>query len=104
MCWQIDTDSGTLIPEASGSLQYRLSKDVIGKYVSFTCTPIRDDLTVGEPKTCMGQERVRPGTGIQLTYKLCTSYYYISELALHTEMDHFFGKNQKINFYTRPYM
>lgn len=75
MCWQIDTDSGTLIPEASGSLQYRLNKDAIGKFVSFTCTPIRDDLIVGEPKTCMGQERVRPGTGIYLTFKfLCTSY------------------------------
>ncbi|KAL8108441.1 187-kDa microtubule-associated protein AIR9 isoform X1 [Apium graveolens] len=59
---EIDTDSGTLIPEASGSLQYRLNKDAIGKFVSFTCTPIRDDLIVGEPKTFMGQERVRPGS------------------------------------------
>lgn len=54
-------DTGTLVPEASGLLQYRIAKDAIGKFVSFKCTPIRDDGTVGEPRTSLGQERVRPG-------------------------------------------
>jgi len=58
---QTKTDAGTLVPEASGLLQYRITKDAIGKYVSFKCTPIRDDGTVGEPRTCLGQEQVRPG-------------------------------------------
>lgn len=59
---ELDTDSGTLIPEVSGFLQYRITKDAIGKFISFQCTPIRDDGIVGEPRTCMGQDRVRPGS------------------------------------------
>ncbi|XP_058099162.1 187-kDa microtubule-associated protein AIR9 isoform X2 [Magnolia sinica] len=59
---EIETDTGALIPEASGHLQYRIRKDAIGKFVSFKCTPVRDDGTVGEPRTCLGQERVRPGS------------------------------------------
>ncbi|KAK9267176.1 hypothetical protein L1049_009596 [Liquidambar formosana] len=59
---EAETDSGTLIPEVSGLLQFRITKDAIGKYISFKCTPMRDDGIVGEPRTCMGQERVRPGT------------------------------------------
>lgn len=58
---QVETDTGTLIPEVSGLLQYRIVKDAIGKFISFQCTPVRDDGIVGEPRTCMGQERVRPG-------------------------------------------
>lgn len=58
---QLETDSSSLIPEASGLLQYRITKDAIGRFISFQCTPIRDDGIVGEPRTCMGQERVRPG-------------------------------------------
>lgn len=58
---QLETDSGTLIPEVSGYLQYRVTKDAIGKFISFKCTPVRDDETVGEPRSCVGQERVRPG-------------------------------------------
>uniref|UniRef100_A0A1D1Z6I6 Protein phosphatase 1 regulatory subunit pprA n=1 Tax=Anthurium amnicola TaxID=1678845 RepID=A0A1D1Z6I6_9ARAE len=57
-----ETDAGALIPEASGLLQYRVTKDAIGKFISFKCTPIRDDGTVGEPRTCLGLERVRPGS------------------------------------------
>ncbi|MQL72308.1 hypothetical protein Taro_004651, partial [Colocasia esculenta] len=57
-----ETDSGALIPEASGLLQYRITKDAIGKFVSFKCTPIRDDGTVGEPRTCLGLDRVRAGS------------------------------------------
>lgn len=58
---QVETDSGTLIPEVSGILQYRITKDTIGKFISFKCIPVRDDGTVGEPKACMGTERVRSG-------------------------------------------
>ncbi|XP_044495976.1 187-kDa microtubule-associated protein AIR9 isoform X2 [Mangifera indica] len=59
---EVETDTGTLIPEVSGLLQYRIVKDAIGKFISFQCTPVRDDGIVGEPRTCMGQERVRPGS------------------------------------------
>ncbi|KAE7996085.1 hypothetical protein FH972_000834 [Carpinus fangiana] len=59
---ELETDSGSLIPEASGLLQYHITKDAIGRFISFQCTPIRDDGIVGEPRTCMGQERVRPGS------------------------------------------
>ncbi|CAA6657906.1 unnamed protein product [Spirodela intermedia] len=57
-----ETDSGTLIPEASGFLQYRITKDAIDKFVSFKCTPVRDDGSVGEPRTCLGLDRVQPGS------------------------------------------
>ncbi|KAJ9163220.1 hypothetical protein P3X46_022912 [Hevea brasiliensis] len=59
---EAETDSGTLIPEGSGVLQYRITRDAIGKFISFQCVPVRDDGIVGEPRTCMGQERVRPGS------------------------------------------
>ena len=68
---QVETDPGTLIPEVSGLLQYRITKDAIGKFISFKCTPIRDDGIVGAPKTCMGQERVHPGNYIAVIFKLC---------------------------------
>lgn len=57
-----ETDTGTLITEASGMLQYRITKDAIGKFISFKCTPIRDDGTVGEQRTSFVQERVHPGS------------------------------------------
>ncbi|KAM4101329.1 hypothetical protein ACB094_05G135400 [Castanea mollissima] len=59
---EVETDSGSLIPEVSGLLQYRITKDAIGKFISFQCTPIRDDGIKGEPRSCMGQERFRPGS------------------------------------------
>ncbi|KAH7544588.1 hypothetical protein FEM48_Zijuj01G0001700 [Ziziphus jujuba var. spinosa] len=59
---EVETDSGSVIPEVSGLLQYRITKDAIGKFISFHCTPVRDDGIVGEPRTCLGQERVRPGS------------------------------------------
>lgn len=59
---EVETDSGCLIPEVSGLLQYRITKDAIGKFISFQCTPVRDDGIVGEPRTCLGQERIRPGS------------------------------------------
>ncbi|KAJ6832033.1 187-kDa microtubule-associated protein AIR9 [Iris pallida] len=59
---ETETDAGVLIPEASGRLQHRIAKDAIGKFISFKCTPVRDDGTLGEPRVSMGQERVHPGT------------------------------------------
>ncbi|XP_031505223.1 187-kDa microtubule-associated protein AIR9 isoform X2 [Nymphaea colorata] len=57
-----ETDPGTLVFEASGLLQYHITKDAICKFVSFKCIPVRDDGMVGEPRISMGQERVRPGS------------------------------------------
>lgn len=59
---EVENDTGTLIHEVSGLLQYRVTKNAIGKFISFQCTPVRDDGIVGEPRTCFGQERVRPGS------------------------------------------
>ncbi|XWS67442.1 hypothetical protein CRYUN_Cryun04dG0006800 [Craigia yunnanensis] len=59
---EVENDTGTLIHEVSGLLQYRVTKDAIGKFISFECTPVRDDGIVGEPRTCLGQERVCPGS------------------------------------------
>lgn len=67
---EADTDAGTLISEASGLLQYRITKDAIGKFISFKCTPVREDGTVGEPRICMGQEQVRPGSPILLSLEI----------------------------------
>ncbi|VFQ97381.1 unnamed protein product [Cuscuta campestris] len=58
---EVENDSGVEIPEVSGLLQISLTKDAIGKFVSFKCTPVRDDGTIGESKDCKGQERVCPG-------------------------------------------
>lgn len=55
-------DSGSPINEVLGLLQYHVTKDAIGKFVSFQCTPVRDDGTIGETRICMGQERIRPGS------------------------------------------
>ncbi|XVE94227.1 hypothetical protein REPUB_Repub01dG0263600 [Reevesia pubescens] len=59
---EVENDSRTLVHEVSGLLQYRVTKDAIGKFISFQCTPVRDDGIVGEPRTCLGQERVCPGS------------------------------------------
>ncbi|KAL6500611.1 187-kDa microtubule-associated protein air9 [Orobanche hederae] len=59
---EVETDNGTLVPEVSGLLRYRIPKDAIGKFISFTCTPVRDDGIAGEPRTFPGQECVRPGS------------------------------------------
>lgn len=58
---QVETGSGTLIAAVSGFLQYCITKDALGKFISFQCTPVRDDGTVGEPRTCLGPEPIRPG-------------------------------------------
>ncbi|KAK7328506.1 hypothetical protein VNO77_22615 [Canavalia gladiata] len=58
---EVEGDAGTLIPGVSG-LQYRITKEAIGKFISFQCTPVRDDGVVGDLRICMGQDRVRPGS------------------------------------------
>lgn len=67
---EVETDFGSLIPEVTGLLQYRISKDAIGKFISFQCTPIRDDGNVGAARTCIGKERVRPGSPILLSLQI----------------------------------
>ena len=57
----MENDTGSRIDEVSGLLQYRVTKDAIGKFISFQCIPVRDDGIVGEPRTCLGQELIRPG-------------------------------------------
>lgn len=59
---------GALIPEASGLLQYTITKEAIGKFISFQCIPVRDDGIVGEARTCMSQERVRPGNALSCCF------------------------------------
>ncbi|OVA18980.1 Leucine-rich repeat [Macleaya cordata] len=59
---EVETGAGSLVHDASGLLQYRIAKDAIGKFITFKCTPVRDDGTVGEPRTSFAQERVRPGS------------------------------------------
>ena len=68
---QIENDSGTLIPEVLGLLQYRITKDIIGKFISFQCTPVRDDGIMGEPRICMAQERIRPGNFLFASSSYC---------------------------------
>ena len=74
---QVETDSGSLIPEVSGLLQYRVTKDAIGKFISFQCTPIRDDGIVGEPRICMAQERFRPGKYILFGFEILFAFQNI---------------------------
>nr|CAB3455681.1 unnamed protein product [Digitaria exilis] len=56
-----EDDEGTPVTEASGLLQYHISKEALGKFVSFKCTPIRDDGIVGEARAFIGKDRVAPG-------------------------------------------
>ncbi|XP_039006552.1 187-kDa microtubule-associated protein AIR9-like [Hibiscus syriacus] len=59
---EVENDTGTLIHEVRGLLQYQVTKDAIGKFISFQCIPVRNDGIVGEPRTCLGQECIRPGS------------------------------------------
>lgn len=58
---QAEDTAGTLIPEATGFLQYSITKDAISKFISFKCTPVRDDGIIGEPRTFWTPEQARPG-------------------------------------------
>ncbi|KAL0926511.1 hypothetical protein M5K25_002750 [Dendrobium thyrsiflorum] len=71
--WYLHDTEGTagiLIPEASGSLQYCITMDAIGKFISFKCTPVRDDGIIGEPRTFWAPERARPGSPRLLSLKI----------------------------------
>ncbi|XP_072951631.1 187-kDa microtubule-associated protein AIR9-like [Typha angustifolia] len=67
---ETDADKGEPIPEASGLVQYCIPKKAIGKFISFKCTPMRDDGVVGDPRTFLGKERVRPGGPRLLSLKI----------------------------------
>lgn len=54
-------DDRALIADSSGLLQYSITKDAIGKFISFECIPVRDDGIIGEPRTCVAHDRIRPG-------------------------------------------
>ncbi|KMZ63756.1 hypothetical protein ZOSMA_39G00270, partial [Zostera marina] len=59
---ETETDTGVLIPDASEFLQYRITKDAIDKFISFQCTPIREDGIVGDTRIFFAPERVCSGT------------------------------------------
>lgn len=65
-----ENELGTLIPEATGQLQYQITKDAVHKFISFKCLPIRDDGVVGEVRTTMSHERVKPGSPRILSLKI----------------------------------
>ncbi|KAK9155120.1 hypothetical protein Sjap_002600 [Stephania japonica] len=67
---EAEADPGVLIPEASGHLEYHIVKDAIGKFISFKCTPVREDGTIGDPKIAFGQERVRAGSPMLLSLQI----------------------------------
>uniref|UniRef100_A0A803N0W9 Uncharacterized protein n=1 Tax=Chenopodium quinoa TaxID=63459 RepID=A0A803N0W9_CHEQI len=57
-----ETETGTLINEILGHLQFRIPKEAIGKFIAFKCIPVRDDGMIGKETICMGHERVRAGS------------------------------------------
>ncbi|PWA81634.1 outer arm dynein light chain 1 protein [Artemisia annua] len=93
---EVETDPGMLIPEVSGSLQYSVTKDAIGKFISFTCTPLRDDGIVGEPRTCMGQERVQPGSPRLLSLQVVGTA--VEGTTLHVNKEYWGGEEGKSIF------
>lgn len=58
---ETEDDEGSPVSEASGLLQYCVTKEAVGKFISFKCTPVRDDDIVGEARTFIGKDRVTPG-------------------------------------------
>lgn len=73
--WQTEDDEGTPVPDASGLLQYHVSKEALGKFVSFKCTPIRDDGIVGEAKAFIGKDRVAPGASV---FYFCLDFFFLN--------------------------
>jgi hypothetical protein len=67
---QHEDDFGSPILGVSGLLEYRATKEVIGKFISFQCTPVRDDGVVGEKRIFMGLERICPGN-IFMSHVIC---------------------------------
>ncbi|KOM27454.1 hypothetical protein LR48_Vigan407s000200 [Vigna angularis] len=56
---EVEGHSSSRKPGVSG-FQYRITKEGVGKFISFQCTPVRDDGVVDDTRICMGQERIRP--------------------------------------------
>uniref|UniRef100_A0A0E0AFR8 Uncharacterized protein n=1 Tax=Oryza glumipatula TaxID=40148 RepID=A0A0E0AFR8_9ORYZ len=46
---ETEDDEGSLVSEASGLLQYQVTKEAVGKFLSFKCVPIRNDGILGRP-------------------------------------------------------
>uniref|UniRef100_A0A0D9WVG8 Ig-like domain-containing protein n=1 Tax=Leersia perrieri TaxID=77586 RepID=A0A0D9WVG8_9ORYZ len=67
---EAEDDEGSLVSEASGLLQYQVTKEAVGKFVSFKCIPIRNDGVLGEPRVFTGKDRVTPGTPTLLSFEL----------------------------------
>ncbi|KAK3126367.1 hypothetical protein QOZ80_7AG0555520 [Eleusine coracana subsp. coracana] len=65
-----EDDEGTPVSGASSLLQYHVTKEAIGKFVSFKCTPTRDDGIVGEPRIFIGKDRVTAGIPTLLSLEL----------------------------------
>ncbi|KAG6542402.1 hypothetical protein Mapa_016231 [Marchantia paleacea] len=64
VCWFLhenENDSGMQILASVGRLEYEITKFAVNKYISFRCTPVRDDGVVGETRTTFGSEIIRPG-------------------------------------------
>jgi hypothetical protein len=74
--FQVEGDFGSPISEVSGLLQYRITKEAIGKFISFQCTPVRDDGIVGDKRICMGQERIRPGNTFMWEHSNKKLFYF----------------------------
>ncbi|KAG0500755.1 hypothetical protein HPP92_000827 [Vanilla planifolia] len=62
--------AGVLIAKACGLLQCLITKDYIGKLISFECTPVRDDGIVGELRTFLAAVQVRSGSPRLLYLKI----------------------------------
>ncbi|KAL3696460.1 hypothetical protein R1sor_010536 [Riccia sorocarpa] len=63
-CWFLhenENDSGMQILASVGRLEYEVTKFAVNKYISFRCTPVREDGVVGETRTAFGSEIIRPG-------------------------------------------
>ncbi|KAJ7530247.1 hypothetical protein O6H91_15G086300 [Diphasiastrum complanatum] len=63
-------DPGSTLPEARQQLQHFVTKEAVHKLISFRCTPVRDDGTVGETRSTMSQERIRAGPPKLLRLKI----------------------------------
>ncbi|KAG0500752.1 hypothetical protein HPP92_000824 [Vanilla planifolia] len=62
--------AGVLIAKGVGLLQCLITKDYIGKLISFECTPVRDDGIVGELRTFLAAVQVRSGSPRLLYLKI----------------------------------
>jgi len=62
-------------------LQYCVTKEAVGKFVSFKCTPVRDDGIVGEARSFIGKDRVTPGASVFFFLKIFMNgrYYSVSQ-------------------------